>query len=272
MDSALIAFERAFDLVNSNKNGTDKNKLVLCHNNLANFHLLNSQFDKALSHLIDSKDLVEEIYGDAHVKLIQPLLKLANIYNQSIRDYESAQSLFFKILGILNDENEPIKNVKIRMECFEGLSHSYLCHQRDYEKSLKYLEKQMECIEDEDEMKIIDVLLDKVAVFLAQNDYVSAWSILKRILTMFENGNNERMNDDKLMKTFNTCGKVMFELNRQNEAISFYEKELELIKSTNSEKKKEERKSTAELIELLAMLHFGNQNLEKSKKYFQNEN
>merc|ERR1712187_45210 len=99
---------------------------------------------------------------------------------------------------------------------------------------------------------------------MKQKDNLSAWTALKQIMNL----STDEM-DERLMNTYNMCGNIMFELNRQNEAIDFYEKELRLLKQMNSERKKSERKSPSELIQILAIMHFGNQNLEQSTKYFE---
>ena len=272
MENSLLLFKNAYNLI-INNNDNDYIQSILCHNNLSNYYLINKKYNLALKHLIECKDIIINNFGKYHYKLIKPLLNLANIYNQIIKDYQKSEIFYKQILKIIinNNDNNNNKYNKIKIECFNGLSYLYLNHYNDYNQCIKYIDKQYNLImiiykNINNNDKIIDILYDKVCILIKQNNYLNAWQILQKILKLISKNITTTITTNKLLLIYNICGNVMLQLNRQNDAIKYYEKEF-LIKKENV-KNQNINKQYMDLIQLLAILHFGNENLIQSEKYF----
>lgn len=108
-DRSAKYFEEAQRIKEENL-GFDHPETAIGYSNLAAIHILNEDFHAARENIVRSITVREAIYGSDHPNLIDPLIRLGNLYNRHFELYEEARTHYESALAIANDrlgENHP---------------------------------------------------------------------------------------------------------------------------------------------------------------------
>lgn len=96
------SFEEAQRLKEENL-GYDHPETAIGYSNLAAIHILNSDFEAARENIERSIKVREAIYGSDHPNLIDPKIRLGNLYNQNLAQYDEARIHYQSALDIANE-------------------------------------------------------------------------------------------------------------------------------------------------------------------------
>lgn len=101
-DKSAKFFEEAQRIKEENL-GYDHPETAIGYSNLAAIHILNSDFDAARENIERSITVREAIYGPDHPNLIDPKIRLGNLYNRHLEQYEEAREHYQSALSIANE-------------------------------------------------------------------------------------------------------------------------------------------------------------------------
>lgn len=101
-DKSAESFEEAQRLKEENL-GYDHPETAIGYSNLAAIHILNSDFEAARENIERSITVREAAYGPDHPNLIDPKIRLGNLYNRHLEQYEEARIHYQSALDIVNE-------------------------------------------------------------------------------------------------------------------------------------------------------------------------